>query len=343
MKDDDGKPRKLDADTRNQVIDAAIAALRQDYVVAKAVGRIEKRLRDHQKAKRYDALSHPDKFAKQLNDHLQEAAEDKQLELEYSAGRLAEDRELDAPLSPREKTDMRSHAGGFNGFFSRAERLAGNIGYVRIDALVHPRVAAGPAAAALSFVADTDELILDLRGCGGTHSETAALVVSYLVDAGELIHVSTLQWRGSDQPREFWTSVDVAGRRYPDKPVHVLTSSSTAGAGEDLAHALRALKRAKLYGEVTAGFGQPRRRRRLTPNFALFVPSGRITSAITRSSWEGRGVRPHVEVEAADALDAAYLAALQAQRKRSRPKLADWVPDLDEEIDQALKKAARKA
>jgi hypothetical protein len=47
--------------------------------------------------------------------------------------------------------------------FVKAERLDGNIGYLRIDGFLPPEECGPRAASAMTFLADTDALILDAR------------------------------------------------------------------------------------------------------------------------------------------------------------------------------------
>jgi C-terminal processing protease CtpA/Prc len=333
---------KLDDKLRSQVIEGAIAALHKEYVFPDVATKIEKRLREHVKAKRYDKVTAGAKLAKQLTEDVQAVSRDKHMSVQYSAEPIADDAPPHRGLPRDTRAEMRAHAAGFNAFFVKVERMAGNIGYLRLDAFVNTFVAAGPAAAAMTFIADTDALIIDLRHNGGGDPATVAMMVSYLYDGGESIHVSDIYWRSDDTTHQFWTVPDLAGRRYPDKPVYVLTSERTFSGAEDFAYAVRSLKRAKLIGEVTGGGAHPCGRRKLTTNFAIIVPMGRSISPITKTNWEAVGVKPHVKTAAADALSTAYLEALKAQRKRKLPKLPNWSPDLGAEIDTALQKAAKK-
>ena len=45
--------------------------------------------------------------------------------------------------------------------------------------------------------------------------------------------------------------------------------------------------------------------------FTIFVPNGRAINPITKTNWEGTGVKPDIEVKAADALLTAHVKALE--------------------------------
>ena len=71
----------------------------------------------------------------------------------------------------------------------RAEVLAGNIGYLKIDSFA-PADFAGTQRAivdALGFVSDAKTLILDVRDNHGGSGDTVALLMSYLLDSKRLL------------------------------------------------------------------------------------------------------------------------------------------------------------
>jgi len=78
---------------------------------------------------------------------------------------------------------------------------------------------------------------------------------------------------------------------------------------EDLSYALKNLKRATLIGETTGGGAHPIEPRRIDDHFSIIVPFARSISPITKTDWEGTGVKPDVEVPAAEALTEALKRA----------------------------------
>src|SRR5207244_11399604 len=112
------------------------------------------------------------------------------------------------------------------------------------------------AAAAMTFLANTDALVIDLRRNGGGRPEMVALVSSYLFD--EPVHLNSLYWRERDRTDDFWTAGNVRGRHFGQgKPVFVLTSSRTFSGAEEFAYNLKSLKRALIVGETTGGCANP--------------------------------------------------------------------------------------
>jgi hypothetical protein len=76
-------------------------------------------------------------------------------------------------------------------------------------------------------------------------------------------------------------------------------------AGEAFAYNLQAMKRATLVGETTSGAANAAAVVPLAPGLALMLSSARSENAITRTNWEGVGVKPDVVATSADALKVA--------------------------------------
>ena len=46
----------------------------------------------------------------------------------------------------------------------------------------------------------------------------------------------TRYWRPDNSTKQYWTSPDLSGKRYPNKPVYALTSKETFSGAEELAY-----------------------------------------------------------------------------------------------------------
>ncbi len=197
------------------------------------------------------------------------------------------------------------------GGVGRVERLAGNVGYLDLRPLLFPSVITGGAiAAAMTLIAPTAALVIDVRNCLGGEPSTVALLISYLYGP-EPVELSGLYERTTDRLTQRWTTPFVPGRKFgPTKPVYVLTSAATFSGGENLAYDLQQSARATVLGERTRGGAHPRIAFRVHPHLELTVSIARSVHPLTGSNWEGTGVVPDVEVPAAEALDRAYRLAL---------------------------------
>ncbi|HEU4779866.1 MAG TPA: S41 family peptidase, partial [Steroidobacteraceae bacterium] len=172
-----------------------------------------------------------------------------------------------------------------------------------------PEICAHTAGAAMTFVADSDALILDLRDNRGGHSGMPEFIASYLFD--QRTHLDDIFNRAENATKESWTLPYVPGKKFVGKPVFVLTSRQTFSAAEALSYALKNLKRATLIGETTLGGAHPTDTRPIDNHFAVRVPIARSISPITKTNWQGTGVEPDVKVAAADALDVAHRLAVE--------------------------------
>jgi retinol-binding protein 3 len=259
---------------------------------------------------------------------------DKHLRVRFSPDPLP-DRKGDAPPTPAELERFRDQMKFWNAGYVKAERLDGNVGYLRLDHFAPPSEAAPRAAAAMTLLAETGALIIDLRWNGGGDPASVALLVSYLFAADDERHINDIYSRPDNTTRQFWTSPDLSGTRYPGKPVYVLTSKRTFSGAEEFAYDVQNLKRATIVGEVTGGGANPGGPEKVHPHFMINVPTGRAISPVTKTNWEGTGVKPEVQVPADQALDTAYLAALEKVRQSIDPKKR---PGMAQEIDDAIAK-----
>jgi len=95
-------------------------------------------------------------------------------------------------------------------------------------------------------------------------------------------------------------------------PIYVLIDEETGSGAEEFAYDLQAMRRATLVGQTTFGAATPGGFRPLADGFVAFIPMQVVNNTITGANWEGAGVRPDVEVPAADALTRAHRLALEA-------------------------------
>ena len=94
-----------------------------------------------------------------------------------------------------------------------------------------------------------------------------------------------------------------------DAKVYLLVSNKTVSAGEHLSLSLKRTGRATLIGETTRGAGHFGGVKKMGSAYAAFIPVGRTFDPDTNEGWEGKGVKPHVEVPADKALDEALKLA----------------------------------
>jgi len=301
----------LDASARRQVIERAIDEMNKRYVFPETARRVEQALRQQQRAGTFDAATDGRDFAERLTRSLQEVTRDKHVRVRYSEAPVPVRQQADNDLpTAAELAEWRQQEEKRNFGVEQVMRLPGNIGYLELRGFAPAGLAGTALAAAMTLVAHTDALIVDVRRNGGGDPETVALVCSYLFD--HRTHLNSLYQREGDRTDQYWTQDWVPGERYgQSKPVYVLTSSRTFSGAEEFSYNLRTQKRALLVGETTGGGANPGDLRRLSEHFELFVPSGRAINPITKTNWEGVGVEPHVKTAAPLALATAESLALK--------------------------------
>jgi retinol-binding protein 3 len=297
----------LDGAERDRVLESAAKLLDEFYVFPNVGKKMAATLRKAQNRHTYRAITDGQIFAWRLSDDLWATFHDGHLGVRFS-------REVLPPEGPRPRTQTSQAAQRLldsNCSFEWAEHLPPNIGYLKFDEFSDPTICAPTAAAAMSFLANSDALVIDLRENHGGAAEMVAFIASYLF--ARPTHLNDIYWRKANATEQAWTLPYVPGAKFIDKPVFVLTSKQTFSAAEDFCYALKNLKRATLIGETTGGGAHPVAGYRIDDHFSITVPVGRSISPITKTDWEGIGVEPDVKVPAADALDEAL------RRARSRP------------------------
>jgi len=288
----------LDGAARAAVVHAAAKQLRDGYVFPDVGEQAAREIEAALTAGSYDALRDPIAFAERVTADLTAAAHDKHLAVAA----------LGAPAPPAVAARPRSEGG-----IARADRLAGNIGYIEIVGFPTPGAYRAPLDRAMATLANTKALIIDARrndgGAGDVGPYRGAAPVA--VDRAVFRNAGTDTFRTED----FYTSPTPFS--YAGKPVYVLTSSFTFSGGEALAYALRALHLCTIVGETTGGGANPSIRAPLVPGFYMILPVGRSENPTTGTSWEGVGVKPDIAVPAADGLKVAL------QQLGQKPKAAD--------------------
>jgi len=293
---------RLTPEQRQVLIDSIASALNAGYVFPDVAARMDSDLRARAKRGEYNEASDVSSFAQQLTRDLQAISHDKHLRV-----RLRAADPMSGPAGSR---------GPRSSIFGRTERMTGDVAYVEILTFGAPPEEVREATTRImSAAADAKALIIDLRANGGGTPFTVALVSSYLFGA-EPVHLNSLYYRPANRTDDFFTDPLVAGRKFgPDKPVYVLTSSRTFSAAEEFAYNLQTRKRATIVGETTGGGANPGRGVPLPHDLTVFVPTGRAINPITKTNWEGVGIKPDVAVPAADALDVAHRLATQGAKE----------------------------
>jgi len=304
------RPARVGEAERTALLEGIAGKLVDEYIDLDIARRMSTDLRQRKVHGEYDSLIDPAMLASQLTTDLRAVSHDKHLWVEFHAAG-AHDEPAAGPSSEILQS-WRAAMARDNFGFDKAERLDGNVGYVAFHVFAYPSLAAATATAAMSFVANTDALIIDLRRNVGGDPQMVAFMLSHLFD--ERTRLNGIYTRRTDHLEQYWTTPLAPGKSFGGKkPVYVLTSRDTFSAAEDFAYAVKHLRRGTLVGETTGGGAHPSRAFRVTQRFAAVIPYARSISPVTKTNWEGTGVIPDVATDSLNALNKAYRLALQRQ------------------------------
>ncbi len=321
------EPVPVDSRTQAEIIDSIAVTLHDIYVFPDVAEKMEQHIRRQYVDNAYAEINDLQEFCRALTEDLQSISKDRHLTVRY-APRAELERMVDDTLTYDVRREMLEQSKYDNFCFREVKRLPGNIGYLKFNCFSGEPEAGDIAVAAMNFVSNCGALIFDLRENGGGSPAMIQLISSYLFR--EPVHLNSFYIRKEDTIRQFWTQSHVVGRRMPDVPVYVLTSTYTFSGAEEFTYNLKNLERATVIGETTGGGAHPVEGHAFADlQVRMRVPYGRAVNPITGANWEGVGVTPHIEVPADQALDMARLEAMKKLKSQETDEniIADleWV------------------
>lgn len=307
------EPAPLDAARKRVVAETFATALERNYVFPEVGARYASRLREQLRRGAYDDLVDVAGFAETVTADLQAIFPDRHLAMRPSArsSRRGSD-PADAPRSTK--------ASGPRGL--EEARMIGDVAYLRFNEFPGDASASNARAFLLAH-ADARAVVIDSRpNRGGRLDEMNAILpllvarptrlyrMEMRIDAAAPFQgtamVQSVAGTASLQRWDHTIIPDAAERRLQAVPVYYLISRRTASAAEALALGLKSNHRATLVGETTAGagyFGSPFDVG--DPALQAWISTGRTYDPDTNWDWEGKGIRPDIEVPVDDALTAA--------------------------------------
>jgi retinol-binding protein 3 len=339
----DGPDKTIDAAERKAVIDGALDKINKNYVFPEVAKKMEAAVRDRQAKGEYDAITSGQEFARTLTTHLREVCKDKHLGVRFFPKPFPK---REGGPSPAEEERGRQMAALRNYGFKKVERLDGGVGLLELEGFMRAESIGETAAAAMTFLANSEAVIVDLRKNGGGDPAAVILLCSYFFD--KPTHLNDIFNRPNNTTRQYWSHPSLPGKKLVGKDLYVLTSNRTFSGAEEFAYNMQAQKRGTLVGETTGGGAHPTTGFRLTDHFGVGVPFARSINPVTKTNWEGTGVKPDVAVPADQALLTAHLMSL----KKSLSKYADdpeaaamakrLIADKEKELEKLKASAAQK-
>lgn len=217
----------VDREAQREIVERVGSVLRERYVFPELGARLDSSLREAEARGDFVSATAPGAFANALSQHIRELSGDGHLWVEFNPGPYPEP-EPRPGARVRAEDERRRGLVPENFGFDDARILSGNIGYLNIRQFVDPARAGDAAAEAMTVLATTDALILDLRESEGGSADMVVLLASYLLDP-EPIHLFDTYNRPQERTDASYSLRDVAGPRLARHPVFVLTQRSKIG------------------------------------------------------------------------------------------------------------------
>jgi hypothetical protein len=138
-----------------------------------------------------------------------------------------------------------------------------------------------------------------------------ARIASFFVQ--EKTRLNDIFERERDTTIAFYAEPALAQNFKLSQPLYILTSDHTFSAAEDFTYAMQVNKRALIVGDTTGGGAHPTRSFPIGQGFVARIPFARSINHITKTDWEGTGVRPDIAVPSEDALHEAQMHYLKGR------------------------------
>jgi retinol-binding protein 3 len=302
-------PFTITAQVKNQqpirvtdLINAISDSLDKHYIFPDQAGNISSYLHAQLKANAYTQLvNDPEKLAQQIGKDISTVYHDPHMRVQYDPGFVTQ---VAYDPTPEEMQQVKKYWVEHNYSFQKAEVLPGNIGYLSFNLFVGDIEAAKHTIkSALSFLANTDALIIDLRENMGGDPRMVSQVESYFFK--EKTPMNNLINRSTKDTTFLFADPAKADSLHLDMPIYILTSKNTFSGAEDFSYGMLVAKRACLVGETTGGGAHPQMPFSVNQGFVVYIPFARSLNAVTHTDWEGTGVIPDVKIPAVNALNKA--------------------------------------
>ncbi|HZY81149.1 MAG TPA: S41 family peptidase [Cyclobacteriaceae bacterium] len=310
------------------LIDSLDRALFKTYIFPEKSKIMSDYLKQQLKKGAYKNIKDPKALAAKIEGDIQSVHHDGHLRLHYDP------RFPKVPPPIRQNTEIDTVAlrsEKYNNFgFRTSEILNGNIGYVRFNGFSGMVEASKPTiVSAFRFVSNTNALIIDVRGNGGGSPWMVKYICSFFYK--ERTRLNDIYDRRADKTMEFWADPADAENMKLSMPVYILTSKRTFSAAEDFTYAMQTNKRAVIVGDTTGGGAHPTGPVYVGQDIVIDIPFARSINHITKTDWEGTGVRPDVPVAADEALKKAqevfFRAQLATAKSENDKNVAQWCID----------------
>jgi tetratricopeptide (TPR) repeat protein len=292
--------------------------LNESYVNLELSNKMVTELNRNVTSEKYKSITNPKEFSDSLTEDLQKISNDFHLKVNFEPKRIAQSKKIlpDDIKAKRERV-MAMKMAEINFGFSEVKILNGNIGYLDLHMFADIKYAKDAATAAMNFLSNTNAIIIDLRANRGGVPSMMQLLSSYFTEAKPAL-LSDFYERRTDSKTQLFTFKNIDGKRKTNTPLYILTSKNTFSAAEAFSYTLKHLDKATLVGEVTKGGANRTKRFDINDQFTISIPYIESIHPVTKTNWEGKGVKPNIETSKKDAFVTAYIDAVNTTVKRNK-------------------------
>lgn len=290
---------KLSSSEQSKLIETTCELLIENYVFPEVAEQIEQHLEQKLEKGEFKGIKTKEEFAQRLTLEMESVANDLHLRCRYKYSSSIERKNQRRDFS--EDYKKISNLKDFR--FFRTGKIDKHIGYLEILGFPSPASAKESYDAAMKTISDSKVLIIDLRRNGGGSPDMIRYVCSYFFE--KPTHLNSIYWRNLNKTVDYITLENVDGKKMSKVQVYVLTSSFTVSGGEEFAYNIQTQKRGILIGEITAGGANPGEVFNINDDYSIFIPTGTAINPITKTNWEGVGVKPDIESISYNAFDLA--------------------------------------
>jgi hypothetical protein len=304
------KPEPVTAQEKKQAIETINKLLVANYIYPQVADKLVSSLSSNLKKGNYNSITDPFEFADKVTADLVAVSNDRHFIVQIDPDWVRDSKQAisakdSLEMVNRDIAEFRKDNFGFKD----VRILSGNIGYLNLIGFCPTSYAGETAVAAMSFLSNTDAIIIDLRENGGGNSDMVQLLASYFFDEAPRVLVGFYD-RKSNETEHDYNLQYLPGKRMPGKNLYILTSRGTFSAAEGFTYLMKNRKRAIIVGENTGGGAHPVDREIVNDRFTIRIPTARPIDPITKTDWEGVGIAPDIAVPVKDALIAAQIKAL---------------------------------
>ncbi len=318
-------------------IKEASKLMNENYVFPEIAVQIEKHLNKKLEEGAFNKITDLNEFAQCMTKEIQSISKDKHMRVRIKPKQQISKDKKQNPIElfylKNEEVLVKNYG------ITRIEKTENNIGVLEISSFNFMLETATPYIdAAMKLLSSSDALIIDCRRNGGGSPDIVKYVCSYFFE--NPTHINSLYSRRTGNSIDFITLEKVNGIKMIDIPIFVLTSSYTFSGAEEFAYNLQTQKRAVIIGETTGGGANPGRIFQVGESLGLFIPTGKAINPITKTNWEGIGVKPDIETNAANTFETALSKAKEAgkiYRQKKIEKALKFINDLDSILTNAEK------